>query len=74
MMEAVVVGKIDDSTVKVYIERTSRHVLYGKVVKKKRFYLVHNNGIDVVDGGKVLIAASRPFSSKKKHILLKKVI
>lgn len=74
MIEAVVVKKICDNTVKVYVEKTNRHLLYGKVVKKKKFYLVQNNGVDVGDGDKVLIALSRPFSKKKKHILFKKVV
>ena len=74
MIEACVVKRICDSTIKVCIESTNRHCLYGKVVKRKKFYLVQNNGISVEDGDKVLIAASRPFSRKKKYILLDKVV
>ena len=54
-----------DKTVVVTIERTTRHPLYGKVVKVNKKYKAHNENNDAKLGDVVRIRECRPISKRK---------
>jgi small subunit ribosomal protein S17 len=55
-----------DKTVVVTVERTSRHPLYGKVVKRARNFKAHNEGDQAKSGDLVRIVETRPMSHEKR--------
>jgi len=67
-----------DKTVVVTIERTTRHPLYGKVVKVSKKYKAHNENNEAKMGDTVRIRECRPISKDKKffveEILLRAVV
>jgi small subunit ribosomal protein S17 len=54
-----------EKTVVVLIERTSRHPLYGKVLRRGRNYKAHNENNQAKAGDLVRIVESRPMSREK---------
>ncbi len=52
-------------TVSVRIERTVRHPLYKKIMRRRKRYLVHDEGNDCRNGDRVLIEECRPLSKRK---------
>ena len=58
-----------DKTVVVTIERTTRHPLYGKVVKVNKKYKAHNENNDAKLGDLVRIRECRPISKDKKFFV-----
>lgn len=73
MISAIVSNKIDDHSVAVYIEDVKKHPVYGKVIRIKKKILCHVENINLKCGDKVFIKGSRPFSKKKKHIVVEVV-
>ena len=55
-----------EKTVVVTIERTSRHPLYGKVLRRGRNYKAHNENNQAKAGDLVRIVESRPMSREKR--------
>lgn len=55
-----------EKTVVVTIERTSRHPLYGKVIRHGRNYKAHNENNQAKAGDLVRIVESRPMSREKR--------
>lgn len=66
------VGKIEKmssiNTIKVRVESKYPHPKYGKIIKKHKGYLVHNNGKieDLRVGDEVLIRECAPVSRAKR--------
>jgi small subunit ribosomal protein S17 len=58
-----------DKTVVVTIERTTRHPLYGKVVKVNKKYKAHNENNEAKLGDVVRIRECRPISKDKKFFV-----
>jgi small subunit ribosomal protein S17 len=58
-----------DKTVVVTVERTSRHPLYGKVVRRQRKFKAHNEGNQAKEGDLVRIVESRPLSRDKRWVV-----
>jgi small subunit ribosomal protein S17 len=58
-----------EKTVVVTIERTTRHPLYGKVVKVNKKYKAHNENNDAKLGDVVRIRECRPISKDKKFFV-----
>jgi small subunit ribosomal protein S17 len=58
-----------DKTVVVTIERTTRHPLYGKVVKVNKKYKAHNENNEAKLGDVVRIRECRPISKEKKFFV-----
>jgi small subunit ribosomal protein S17 len=58
-----------DKTVVVTIERTTRHPLYGKVVKVNKKYKAHNENNEARLGDVVRIRECRPISKDKKFFV-----
>ena len=55
-------------TVKVRVDRSHRHPLYGKVVRSYKNYLVHDE-LGCQPGDIVCMVESRPISKKKRWVV-----
>ena len=55
-------------TVKVRVDRSYRHPLYGKVIRSHKNYLVHDE-IGCQPGDIVCIVESRPISKRKRWVV-----
>jgi len=64
--EGTVVSDKMDKTVLVEVERLKRHPLYGKVVRRTRRYMAHDENNQCQVGDRVLIRESRPLSRRKR--------
>ena len=73
----VLVGKVvnisGNKTVKIETFRTYEHKVYGKIIKKRKCYLAHDENNLAQIGDKVLIASCRPMS-KTKHFRLLRIV
>lgn len=59
------------ATVTVEVERTFRHPRYGKFVRRKKNYLVHDAEGVAREGDLVEIVACRPMSKRKRYRIAK---
>ncbi len=59
-----------DKTVVVAVERTTRHPLYGKIIRKTSKYKVHDADNKCRAGDKVKIMETRPLSKDKNWRLV----
>jgi small subunit ribosomal protein S17 len=59
-----------DKTVVVAVERSTRHPLYGKTIRKTKKYKVHDEGNECRTGDKVRIMETRPLSREKRWRLV----
>ena len=55
-----------DKTVVVEVERTVRHSLYGKVLRRVKKYKAHDEQNECKVGDQVCIVESRPISREKR--------
>ena len=71
----VLVGKVvnisGNKTVKVETFRTYKHDMYGKTIKKRKYYATHDEKNEARIGDEVLIASCRPLSKAKHYRLLR---
>jgi small subunit ribosomal protein S17 len=65
-MVGVVVSDKMDKTVVVEVARTVRHRLYGKVLRRTRKYMAHDEQSTCRIGDRVEIIESRPLSRHKR--------
>ena len=63
--EGVVVSDKMDKTIVVRMERTTRHPLYGKVLRRGTKVKVHDEGNEARIGDLVSITECRPLSKQK---------
>lgn len=70
-MEGVVVSAKQDSTIVVQVERTTKHPLYHKIVRKRKKYHVHDGDNQAAQGDKVEIMGTRPLSKLKRWRLVR---
>ena len=63
--KAVVVGRIGNKSIKVAIDYTIRHPKYGKYIKRRTTFSVHDELNTASVGDIVEIAQSRPYSRTK---------
>jgi small subunit ribosomal protein S17 len=63
--EGVVVSDRADKTVAVLVERTVRHPVYGRVIKRRKRYLAHDETNECHMGDLVRIIECRPMSATK---------
>lgn len=68
-----VVKKSGDKTIKVLVRMLKKAPLYKKYVRKKKYFLVHDEKNIAKVGDRVEIIESRPISAHK-HFILKKII
>ena len=66
-----VVSNKMNKTVAVIIERTVKHPLYGKYIKRTTKLLAHDENNECNEGDLVVIEASRPISKSKSWRLQK---
>ena len=62
-----------DKTISVRIERTVKHPLYGKYIRRSTKVMVHDEVNECSEGDVVIIESSRPLS-KNKSWRLQKVV
>lgn len=62
-----------DKTAVVQVERTTRHPLYGKIIRVSDKYKVHDPENDCNIGDKVRIMETRPISKDKRWRLVEVV-
>lgn len=71
------VGKIKSAkmlkTVVVEVESKTAHPLYRKLVKKNRFFKVHNEKLDLKAGDLVRFKEIRPLSKEKRWTIIEKL-
>ncbi|HID88358.1 MAG TPA: 30S ribosomal protein S17 [Anaerolineales bacterium] len=58
-----------DKTVVVMVERTQRHPLYGKVIRKRKKFYAHDEENACREGDLVRIVESRPLSRLKRWVV-----
>ena len=58
-----------DKTVVVEVERTARHPLYGKVLRRVKKYKAHDEANTCRVGDLVRIVESRPLSREKRWVV-----
>ena len=58
-----------DKTVVIEVERLKRHRLYGKVLKRTKKYLAHDEENACRIGDLVRIIESRPLSRRKRWVV-----
>jgi len=56
-------------TVVVTVERTTRHPLYGKVVRRARNFKAHDENNEAKEGDLVRIVEARPMSRDKRWVV-----
>ena len=74
MLTGRVVSNKMDKTVSVLIQRTVKHPLYGKYIKRSTKLFVHDENNECNEGDVVVIEASRPISKNKSWRLQKVII
>lgn len=74
-LKRTLVGKVVsdkmDKTISVLIERRVKHPLYGKIVRRSKKYLAHDENNQAKIGDTVEIQESRPISKNKSWVLAK---
>jgi small subunit ribosomal protein S17 len=68
LMGRVVSDKMD-KTVSVMIERRVKHPLYGKIIRRSKKYLAHDEANQAKVGDTVEIRESRPISKNKAWVV-----
>ena len=75
VLKRTLIGKVVsdkmDKTVSVLIERRVKHSLYGKIVRRSKKYLAHDENNQAKVGDTVEIQESRPISKNKSWVLTK---
>lgn len=66
-----VVSNKMDKTISVLIERTVKHPLYGKYIKRSTKLFAHDENNECSEGDIVIIESSRPISKNKSWRLQK---
>ena len=66
ILQGEVVSNKSDKTIVVRVERTFKHPLYKKFIKKDKKYSAHDENNKFKNGDRVKIIECRPFSKKKK--------
>jgi len=69
-----VVSNKMDKTISVLIQRTVKHPLYGKYMKRSTKLFVHDENNECNEGDVIVIEASRPISKNKSWRLQKVII
>ena len=76
-LKRTLIGKVVsdkmDKTVSVLIERRVKHPLYGKIVRRSKKYLAHDEANQAKVGDTDEIQEGRPISKNKSWVLTKVV-
>ena len=66
VLEGIVVSDRADKTVVVKVEGIFRHPVFGKIVRKSKKYMTHDEKNECREGDRVRIIESRPLSRHKR--------
>ena len=66
ILTGIVVSDKPNKTITVLVERKYQHPVLKKVVKVKKKYNAHDENNKFINGDKVSIVESKPFSKNKK--------
>jgi small subunit ribosomal protein S17 len=69
-MTGIVVSDKMDKTIVVSVERSVKHPLYGKIVKRTSNFKAHDENNECSVGDKVRIMETRPLSKEKRWRLV----
>lgn len=69
--EGKVVKISGDKSVLVEVTRRVRHPVYGKIVKKRKKFMVHDDDNTAQIGDSVTFVESRPLSRRKRWRIMK---
>lgn len=73
MIEGFVTKINGNNTVYVTVVNVSKHPVYGKVIRKEKKVACQFSNIELCNGDRVMIESCRPYSKKKRHMVVKKV-
>jgi small subunit ribosomal protein S17 len=73
VLSGVVVSDAMDKTVAVLVERQFPHPLYGKVVRRSKKYLAHDEENAYKVGDVVEIVEARPISRRKRWRVVRRL-
>lgn len=65
----VVSKKMQESAI-VLVTSFVKHARYGKYIRRRKKFLVHNPGNQHAEGDAVMIASCRPLSKRKHFIII----
>jgi small subunit ribosomal protein S17 len=65
-LQGLVVSDKMDKTVVVAVTRRVPHPLYGKIMRRTKKFVAHDEGNAAKTGDRVVIIASRPLSRRKR--------
>ena len=71
IVTGTVISSKMDKTISVCIERTVKHPLYGKYIRRSTKVMVHDEVNECNEGDVVIIESSRPLSKNKSWRLQK---
>jgi len=69
-IEAMVVSKSGDKSLKVAIDYKIKHPEYGKYVRQRTTFAVHDEKNEAQVGDRVAVTKCRPISKRKSHRLV----
>lgn len=69
--EGKVVKISGDKSILVEVIRRVRHPVYGKIVKKRKKFMVHDDDNTAQIGDSVIFVESRPLSRRKRWRIMK---
>jgi small subunit ribosomal protein S17 len=72
-MQGVVTSAKTPKTITVEVERTFKHLRYGKYIRSQKRYLAHDEERAAREGDVVEIVSTRPLSKRKRWRLLRVV-
>lgn len=67
-MGTVVSTKME-KTIVLMVEEKYAHAIYGKILKKTRRFMAHDEQNECLLGDKVIISETRPLSRKKRWVV-----
>lgn len=70
ILKGTVVSTKAEKTVVVRVDRTFKHPLFGKTIRKSKKYHAHDESNEIQDGTLVKIIECKPFSRLKRWEIL----
>ena len=70
VMQGPALRDAKDKTVSVLVERSVRHPLYQKFMKRSKKYLAHDENNISKEGDVVRIREARPISKRKRFVVV----
>ena len=70
LMQGRALRDAKDKTVSVLVERSVRHPLYQKFIKRSKKYLAHDENNLSKEGDIVRIREARPISKRKRFVVV----